>query len=271
MDWDLDGKLDVISGCYLTPGIQAGHLQFLRGIEGIDFDTAKTLVNEKSQPILNVAVDGTSDIQLKLKNFCTHQHAVDYDNDGDLDLVVGSNMDQFYLHENVAQSGEAPSISSTSVALPIRLPGPTRHSAPHLADWDNDGDLDLISGSSAGGVFISENSGTRDKPSYEPFRVLIPLREYQTPVAEQRSNKPDFEMDRSTRVWATDFNSDGWLDLLIGDCSHVMELNDDATEEEFDAAFKVAAESSQAELEKCVTRKATGFVWVYLRKPAKQF
>ena len=267
MDWDQDGKLDILSGSYLTPGVLAGHLQFLKGKQGIEFESATTVENEEGRPVLNLAVDDSGDMQLKLKNYCTHQHAIDYDNDGDLDLVVGSNMDQFYFHENVAESGKAPLLKATSVTLPVSLPLPMRHSAPHLADWDNDGDLDLISGSSAGGVFISENTGTRSEPVYQEFKILIPLTESESPVVDQRSDNIDFEIAGSTRVWATDFNSDGWLDLLIGDCSSVMELNEGVTEEEFDVAFEAASETSTVALDKCVTRKSTGFVWVYLRKP----
>jgi hypothetical protein len=304
VDWDQDGKLDILSGCYLSMGVQAGHLQFLRGSAGIDFHAATTVNNENGEPVVNVVAGDSSDIQLKLKNYCTHQHAVDYDDDGDLDLVVGSNMFHFYFHENVAEPNESPVLSSLPVPLSVWFPSSYRHTAPHLADWDNDGDLDLISGSSSGGVFLSENSGTRAKPNYEPFEVLVPLSESSSPVREQRRNDPDFQLGGSTRVWTMDFNSDGWLDLVIGDTSEVMELKKGVTEEEFEEAFaafselakrefdqQVAAASGSAAIEKddsdseestaahvspaevkarmddCVDRKSTGFVWVVLRNP----
>ncbi len=266
MDWDQDGTLDILSGSYLTPGIQAGHLQFLRGSGGVEFDAAETMNDMEGNPVLNVAVTKSSDMQLKVKNFCTHQHAVDFDNDGDLDLVVGSNLDQFYFHENLAKSGAAPMISSNSVAMQVRLPSPAKHSAPHLADWDNDGDLDLISGSSVGGAFLSENVGSRSAPKYEPFQILIPLGDSSALSSTQRIDSASFEMGGSTRVWATDFNSDGWLDLLIGDCSSVMELKDGVTEEDLQAAAGI----SESEANKLVNNITTGFVWVYLRKPPQE-
>ena len=266
MDWDQDGKLDVLSGSYLTPGIQAGHLQFLRGKGGFDFAAAETIVNEEGKPVLNVAVTESSDMKLKVKNFCTHQHAVDYDDDGDLDLMVGSNLDQFYFHENVANSGDVAKLSSKSVAMPVRLPAPAKHSAPHLVDWDNDGDLDLISGSSVGGVFISTNSGSRSAPEYEPFRILIPLPESSVPLSAQIVDSVDFQMGKSTRVWVADLNSDGWSDLLIGDLSTVVELKEGVTKEGLDAAVG-KSESAANEL---INSRTTGFVWVYLRKPPQE-
>src|SRR5271155_5326523 len=45
---------------------------------------------------------------------------------------------------------------------------------PFAADWDNDGDLDILSGSSEGGVQWAENrAGPGKPPRLEPFRKLI--------------------------------------------------------------------------------------------------
>ena len=150
--------------------------------------------------------------------------------------------------------------------MSVRLPSPAKHSAPHLADWDNDGDLDLISGSSVGGAFLSENTGSRSAPKYEPFQILIPIRDSSTALSTQRIDSTHFELGASTRVWTTDFNSDGWLDLLIGDFSDVMELKEGVTEEEYQAAV----EKSESEASKLVYNSSTGFIWVYLRKPPQE-
>ena len=246
MDWDLDGQLDILSGSYKSDGLMTGHLQILKGNGNSDFAAAITLTNETGSPANNVTVSDATPIPVQLKNLCTHQHAVDYDSDGDLDLVVGSNMDQIYLHENLAESGEPAALSSSPIALPLRLPQGAGHSAPHLADWDNDGDLDLISGSSLGGVFISTNSGSRSQPSYEPFQVLIPLPETATAVSKspQSQSVDEIQLGKSTRVWATDFNSDGWLDLLIGG-----------------KAERPATLANEA------SSQSKGYVWVVIRKP----
>src|SRR5205823_377552 len=55
---------------------------------------------------------------------------------------------------------------------PLKLPG--AHSDPFLIDWDGDGDLDLISGCSDGGVYLAENKAGKGKPpEFLPFRPLI--------------------------------------------------------------------------------------------------
>ena len=48
-----------------------------------------------------------------------------------------------------------------------------QHSDPFVIDWDGDGDLDLLSGSSNGGVYWAENRAGKDKvPELGPFRKV---------------------------------------------------------------------------------------------------
>ena len=52
---------------------------------------------------------------------------------------------KFYLHVNSADSpSAAPVFADKPTALDVTLPD--QHSGPHFADWDGDGDLDLLSG-----------------------------------------------------------------------------------------------------------------------------
>ena len=227
MDWDLDGKLDIISGCYWTEGAEAGQIQFLKGKGGLDFEEAVALKNVAGKPLENLQLDG--DDRNQTSTICTQQHAVDYDGDGDLDLVVGCFGPNFYLYENKAdeENGE-PSIAEEVIELPIK--SPSYHSAPHLVDWDNDGDLDLLSGSGNGGVLLSRNTGTRQEPVWSKFTQLVAssdLREQST------SGGAEIKMSPSTRVWATDFNGDGLLDLLVGDSANIVNPAKGVGPEEF--------------------------------------
>ena len=267
MDWDLDGRLDILSGCYSLYNENGGALQLLRGKTSTDFYAAETMVDEEGEQILNVAVAKDADFLSKYKNFCTHQHAVDYDNDGDLDLVVGSGKDEIRFHENVAAQGQVPKIASSAASLSVRLPFPVRGPNPHLADWDNDGDLDLLCGSSAGGVFIAENSGSRSEPEYNPFKILIPLSESKSRFMYQRVGDPEIQLGGATRIWVTDFNSDGVKDLLIGDRAGLYELAKGVTEIEFKEALSAFDDGrGESGLDECVVKKQTGFVWVFLQK-----
>lgn len=205
MDWNQDGKDDIISGCYWTDGEDGAHLQILTGNGAMDFNESKSIASMNDKPLQNVDVSDANQIQA----ICTEQHAVDYDNDGDLDLVVGCFGSNFYYYENKAESNGQNSIVDEPIELPVAISG--HHAAPHLVDWDNDGDLDLLSGAEEGGVTISENTGTRAEPVWAKFQSLIPA----SNSSEQSAG--ELEIGPYTRVWATDWNGDGWQDLLVGD------------------------------------------------------
>ncbi|HQU44239.1 MAG TPA: FG-GAP-like repeat-containing protein, partial [Pirellulales bacterium] len=96
----------------------------------------------------------------------------------------------------------------------LRIEG--NHSDPFVIDWDGDGDLDLVSGSSSGGVQWAENTAGQGKPpSLRPFEMLIePGRSiaFGQMVDEDELTGPT----TSTRVWVADVNGDGklvWLYL----------------------------------------------------------
>lgn len=230
MDWNQDGKLDILSGCYRIDG-KGGQIQILIGRGGNNFEESVSLENVAGKPLENV--EDPEGIEAVIKAICTQQHAADYDNDGDLDLIVGCSSKQFFLYENKANDENGVhSLVEKPVMLSIQ--STANHSAPHLADWDSDGDLDLLSGTSDGGVLISENTGTPEKPDWQPFEQLV-----QSTGAYQQNVADGIQMGRSTRVWATDWNGDGLLDLLVGDSATLV------------------SEGS----------KRTGFVWLLIQKP----
>lgn len=305
MDWNGDGQLDILSGCYWTDGADAGHIQWLAGQGTLDFAAAQEVLNAAGKPLENVNLKDDPDKQQKQTlTICTQQHAVDYDGDGDLDLVVGCFGSNFYLYENRGKDGQ-PALSETPVELPVK--SPSYHAAPHLVDWDRDGDLDLLSGTGAGGVIYSENVGTRQQPVWSAFRQLIPgstAHEQTTAYGKELVPSP------STRVWAYDWNHDGWLDLLIGDgativnpkngltqeafaqrkqefTAKMMELSqkrqplyqryeqatkdgkkpDDELVKEMQASSKENAELYDSRTE-FMDEQRTGFIWLYVRKPS---
>lgn len=213
MDWDQDGKLDILSGCYWTDDEDGGHLQFLKGDGGLNFAESVSLLNVDGQPLQNAEkAAGSADVNI----ICTEQHAVDYDDDGDLDLVVGCFGTKFFLYQNLAEEHDGKNMIAGEVTmLPIESPG--NHASPHLVDWDNDGDLDLLSGSSSGGVILSENTGTRSEPQWASFKQLV-----KASNLHQQNDADSLGMGPSTRVWATDWNGDGWQDLVVGDSTSIV-------------------------------------------------
>ncbi len=237
MDWDQDGSLDILSGCYWTEGTDAGQIQILKGNGSLDFKEAVALENAAGQPLENLSL--ADDPSQQTSTICTQQHAVDYDGDGDLDLVVGCFGPKFFLYENKAdkKNGEA-SLSENPVELSIE--SPNHHSAPHLVDWDADGDLDLLSGSGKGGVIYSENTGSREKPVWSPFKQLV---DSSSSYQQTTDGGSKLAISKSTRTWATDFNGDGLLDLLVGDSAMIVNAAEGVSAEEFN---KLRAENDEA-------------------------
>jgi hypothetical protein len=174
---------------------------------------------------------------------------------------------------------------------PLKVEG--HHSDPFVIDWDGDGDLHVLSGSSAGGVQWAENRAPPGKaPQLEPFQTLIkatPRVEYGQVLREADLKGPLSD----TRIWIDDFNSDGKLDVFVGDLVNLISPADGLTESQMkvksDAWMKSLQEASQkqhaadsddqkqqeaqkqvqelfSQRSKFVKEDRTGFVWLYLQK-----
>src|SRR6185503_17156507 len=100
------------------------------------------------------------------ENICTRPFAVDWDGDGHLDLVVGNFSGTFYWFKGEGKGKFQPKPEAIMIGKagdrPLKVSG--AHSDPFVIDWDGDGDLDLISGSSEGGVMWAENVAGKGKP-----------------------------------------------------------------------------------------------------------
>ena len=87
----------------------------------------------------------------------------DWDQDGDQDLIVGSASGVLYAYQNVGTAKEArwEAIVDTAFGQFQR-----RFSAPTLADFDSDGDLDILVGHQNGTIELIRNDGTAQKPQW---------------------------------------------------------------------------------------------------------
>ena len=167
MDWDGDGHLDILSGCYWSEDANAGHLYLFRGTgkdKPTDFGRPEVIKTRSGKTYANSAAEGYD--KSRWENVCTHAFAVDYDGDGKLDLINGCSTGSVYL----ARGGEG-GLEDAGTPLPMKVE--SGKSAPHMVDWDGDGDLDLISGSNYGFVLLYENKGSRKEPVWGERQYLV--------------------------------------------------------------------------------------------------
>lgn len=132
VDIDADGDAD------LFVGEASGTINFYRN-DGTPASPAFTLVS-----------DEYLDIDIGRRSFPTF---ADVDQDGDQDLIVGSETGTISLFRNIG-SPTRPDFVPDSLALPEAPPFAT----PRLVDIDGDGDLDMFYGGVGGGVFFHRNT-----------------------------------------------------------------------------------------------------------------
>ena len=140
-------------------------------------------------------------------------HAVDWDGDGDLDLLVGVIGGEVYLVPNegtakVYAFGEKKAMEADG--KPLRVED---DAGPHAVDWDSDGLLDLLVGAGDGSVTFFRNIGTAKSPKLTAGQRLVAPGE--SAFGPKAPKKP--QRGIRSKVWAADWNGDGRLDLLLGD------------------------------------------------------
>lgn len=271
----------------------AGLFQVLWGQPKGTFKKAETLNGTDNEPLIIPVDDPDPNSSAWIENICTRPTAVDWDGDKDLDLVVGNFPGGFYLFTGEGNGRFAPKpVSLVADGKPLKVDG--AHSDPFPIDWDKDGDVDLLSGSNSGGVYLAENTaGPGKTPELKPFQVLIePARNpagYAGTLKESELTAPL----QATRVWADDINSDGKLDLLVGDRATLISPAKGLSEDEFKKELETWQKSFDAAMEKLrtagndaekqteasrelnsvyakrskfIVEDYTGFVWLYLQK-----
>jgi len=160
---------------------------------------------------------------IKGRNRFKQWKLLDYDNDGDEDIVVGVD-DWFdygwdnaydkkgnwtngplhgyvYLIEN--QNGKY--VNKGRIQVDGKDLDVFGAPTPNFADFDCDGDLDLICGEFLDKFTYFENIGTREKPVYKAGRYL-----------ENESGLIAMDLEMIIPV-AVDWNKDGFIDLVVGD------------------------------------------------------
>jgi len=128
---------------------------------------------------------------------------IDFDNDGDLDMLVGDGSGQVSLFANMQLSGRNRLSFDKSVSLGLPV---MSQAVPFVADWNNDGRKDLIVGQADGSVKLFINVGQEEAPAFAAG-VDVP------------TVNGALDAGNNAAPAVVDYNGDGVKDLLVGNAS----------------------------------------------------
>lgn len=212
VDWDGDGLVDIIAGIWHTSRYVAGDLRQLRprgaysshsGHLYLLRNVGTATAPRYGAPLALAADTGTlSDLGIPLSR------TVDWDDDGDLDLIVAWYDASLRYYENTG-SRTSPRLVDRgrleAAGVPIGSAEVFRPD-PEVGDVDGDGDLDVIVAGHGRAVFWFENVGTRRAPELAAARPLLVAATPSTPL----------HLGNIVTPMRFDVDEDGVPDILAG-------------------------------------------------------
>jgi hypothetical protein len=255
VDWNADGHIDIVAGTYDgSPHVAFGTTDgFLQPVDILDRDGARIVLNQfwnydskKWDETARCDPAGGA----PAKGHCTSAWAMDWDRDGDLDLLLGDHENgHVYLRRNEGAPATAQFAPKNELVAaaggPIRV---DKVATLRIVDGDGDGVPDLLIGTMGdsygagpgGGVFLFPGIADAGAARFgEPVTLVAP-----SPKGATDPTRPDagLYMDLA------DHDGDGDLDLIVGGYSMwhppAPELTD-AQQEQL-AALKAERDGLQA-------------------------
>ena len=157
---------------------------------------------------------------LKMDLCMIQPRVVQWHADGRPSLLISEEDGTVSLLENLAPRGQEPRFAAPRPLVqidPFVKSGAL--SRPVAADWDGDGDLDLIAGNSAGYIQRFENTGSRARAEFVDRGYLKAGGEVIRHMAGPNGSVqgPAEEKWGYTNPWVADWDLDGRLDILVND------------------------------------------------------
>jgi hypothetical protein len=205
VDWNNDGYHDVLLG-----DAYGGITVFLN-------------TNDNTNPVLDsgtTIMPGDSS-GANFDNWRSAPVVNDWNGDGMNDLLVGHMDGKIEIYLNQSSDASSP-VFSTSTYLQVgggEFDIGSR-AAPRIYDWNHDGLNDLLIGELTGHVYFLENTGTNSAPLFDSFEML--LLSSGDPLKFDYANNPTG--NPRSRLYVTDWNEDGYDDLIVGGSNGKLEL-----------------------------------------------
>jgi FG-GAP-like repeat len=213
VDFDGDGHVDLISGSY-----DPGELYLFRGQGKAIFGAREAIKDKLGRPIIRAP-----EAKDAYASFASWPALVDWEGDGDLDILVGTVTGEIFLRRDEGTrtqplyAGDNEWVQAGGRGLQV----PSGHASPAIADWDGDGRWDILSGAANGAVHFFRNTGTGSDPQFAAAVTLVSPHKgvgFRAPLDPGEEPK----LGIRSQIAALDYDGDGKLDLLLGDyCSYV--------------------------------------------------
>ncbi|HEU4420033.1 MAG TPA: FG-GAP-like repeat-containing protein [Planctomycetota bacterium] len=223
VDFDADGKLDIVAGTFDgSPHLARGDGSGWNQPEQILDATGKRIVLNEFWNFDTKKWDKGG--ETGEEGHCTSAVAFDWDGDGDLDLLLGDHRSgRIYRRINEGTASK-PAFGGKNLLLhadgkPIDVRGTV--ATMRLFDWNRDGLADLLTSGmgdayeneEGGGVWLFVNSGTKTDT-----RFAAPI-EFVAPSKKGALGEPK-RPDSGLYADAGDIDGDGDFDLIVGGYSH---------------------------------------------------
>jgi hypothetical protein len=221
VDFNADGYNDILVGSF------SGVPYMIKGSEE-GFGEPEQITDANDQPVLiadfwnDESEKWDSTDRAESEGHCTSVSAVDWDDDGDLDLLLGDYYGgRLYLRKNEGNAKE-PSFARTNDPVvaggePVVIENGL--AAPRIVDWDGNGLFDILCGGAKGGVYLFKNVGQQSAPRFASAESLIePVKDATKSYVKRVPAKNGLPTlpGSSYHIEPIDFDSDGDLDLLVG-------------------------------------------------------